>query len=345
MPRRLTIEERVFIVKHFYMTQSARETARLFEDNYGRSIDRKSIPDLIRRFEETGSVAETKHGAPRPQAEEDTTAVVGAMGDLGDDFSVRKAAQQLEFSKSTVHRILKKDLQLKCYRYSLHQELNGDDPDRRLEFCENFIMNNDAENIIDRIVWTDEANFRLDGVVNRHNQVYWAERNEHHLQTKSMNKQAVTVWGGISSEGVIGPYFFNERVNGNNYLNMLREIVPELNENTIWMQDGAPAHYHRQVVEYLNSVFPNRWIGRRGSYLEWPPRSPDLTPPDFFLWGYIKDTVFKTYPRTIDDLKIRIREAFLAVPQMLCHKVCHTEVLRRLNLCVHEGGNHIENLK
>lgn len=50
----------------------------------------------------------------------------------------------------------------------------------------------------------------------------------------------------------------------------------------IWFQqDGAPPHYGVEVRHYLDEIFPNKWIGRRGA-IEWPPRSPDLTPLDFF---------------------------------------------------------------
>jgi hypothetical protein len=55
--------------------------------------------------------------------------------------------------------------------------------------------------------------------------------------------------------------------------------------------------------ETLSATVPNRWIGRAGAadeeWMKWPPRSPDLTPCDFFLWGYVK-------PLDIDELKMRI---------------------------------------
>jgi len=52
----------------------------------------------------------------------------------------------------------------------------------------------------------------------------------------------------------------------------------------------------------LDATFPNRWIGRDGPAL-WPPRSPDITPIDFFLWGYLKDKVFSTAVPDITNLK------------------------------------------
>jgi len=40
----------------------------------------------------------------------------------------------------------------------------------------------------------------------------------------------------------------------------------------------------------------------------WPPRSPDLTPSDCFLWGYLKGRVYQNKPRTIDAFKANITE-------------------------------------
>ena len=41
--------------------------------------------------------------------------------------------------------------------------------------------------------------------------------------------------------------------------------------------------------------------------LNWPPRSCDLTPLDFFLWGYVKDKVYADNPQSIQELKEKIR--------------------------------------
>ena len=64
----------------------------------------------------------------------------------------------------------------------------------------------------------------------------------------------------------------------------------------IYQQDGAPPHFHHDFHGYLNDALPSRWIGRTSKddspLLPWPPRSPDLTPCDFFLWGYVKEHMF-----------------------------------------------------
>ncbi len=63
---------------------------------------------------------------------------------------------------------------------------------------------------------------------------------------------------------------------------------------------------HTDVRSYVNETFPNRWIGQKGC-IEYPPRSPDITPLEFFLWGYLKDRVYATKPDTIVALKIIIK--------------------------------------
>ena len=63
-----------------------------------------------------------------------------------------------------------------------------------------------------------------------------------------------------------------------------------LNNKMIFQQDGVPLHFSKKVRAWLNEKFNGRWIGRGGPN-SWASRSPDLTPLDFFLWGYIKTKV------------------------------------------------------
>ena len=55
-------------------------------------------------------------------------------------------------------------------------------------------------------------------------------------------------------------------------------------------------------------VFEDRIICRRADVV-WPPRSCDLTPLDYYMWGVIKDKCYAHKPETIDALKDNIREA------------------------------------
>ena len=70
---------------------------------------------------------------------------------------------------------------------------------------------------------------------------------------------------------------------------------------------------------------------------EWPPRSPDLTPCDFYLWGYTKEEVYKTKPRTLEDLETRIREVLNDIPDDILQEVVHS--MRKL---VDATGAYVE---
>jgi hypothetical protein len=69
-----------------------------------------------------------------------------------------------------------------------------------------------------------------------------------------------------------------------------------------FQQDGAPAHRHENVQQWLKSKFGDRFLNKD----KWPTRSPDLNPCGYFLWGYLKDKIYAQMPKTIDDLKYLI---------------------------------------
>ena len=200
--------------------------------------------------------------------------------------------------------------------------------------------------LLDKLIWTDEAIFFVGGFVNKHNCHYWASTNPHMIFTKSQNRLKVTVWCGMTSSRLIGPFILRETMNGDRYLQMLQQDVwPEVStwpnaDELVFMQDGAPPHYKRDVRNWLNANFQDRWIGRAGPQ-EWPARSPDLTPCDFFLWGFLKEQVYKTNPKNLDDLELSITEAIRNIPVNFIQKACHA-VPNRLQKLRRKNGGHIE---
>ena len=221
--------------------------------------------------------------------------------------------------------------------------------DKRLEFCENFVkFSEESSDFPDRILWSDEACFKQNGHVNRHNCVYWDSENPHHIIETEVNVPGVTIWGGICSTGLVGPFFFEGTVNGARYLDMLKtKVFPIVKEfphfgDLHFQQDGAPAHYTKDVRQWLDESFPGCWIGHRGP-IEWPARSPDLTLPDFFLWGVLKNAVYANKPRTIDQLKQNIQHEWNQISEETCQKVCRS-VVKRCRDCIEVQGRHFEHL-
>ena len=71
------------------------------------------------------------------------------------------------------------------------------------------------------------------------------------------------------------------------------------------MQDGEPRHRLVEVTFRLREIFANRVKGINHD-VQWPARSPDMTPCGFFLWGHVKSNVFKTLPHDMNELRQRI---------------------------------------
>lgn len=149
---------------------------------------------------------------------------------------------------------------------------------------------------------------------------------------------------------IIGPFIFEDNVNGQNYLNFLSQELPALLEEVplnvrrdMFLQhDGCPAHFSLNVRNYLDTHFPNKWIGR-GSIFPWPARSPDLTVLDFYLWGTLKQKVYATRPTTREDMVARIRDATANISRA----EIETGVLstrERLQACIDNEGQHFEHL-
>lgn len=185
-------------------------------------------------------------------------------------------------------------------------------------------------------------------------QSVWSRNNPHkHYSYRTQYPQKLNVWSGILGDNIIGPFFIEGNLNGPKYLDMLQnEIVPALRQvpgirlDEIWFQqDGCPAHNTLAVREYLANTFPNRVIGTF-STIPWPPRSPDLSLQDFFLWPYIKSKIYgfeEDRATTLDELRIQIQDAFATItPQMLAN--VRTGFYNRLGYCLAEGGNLFEHL-
>ncbi|EFN71217.1 hypothetical protein EAG_05969, partial [Camponotus floridanus] len=155
---------------------------------------------------------------------------------------------------------------------------------------------------------------RVQSMFNTHNSHVWSQDNTHATFIRSHQTEfTVNVWAGIINNFLIGPYILPLRLNGNIYRIFLEEVLPELMEDVplvtrrqMWFQhDGASAHFSAIVRNYLDQRFNERWIGR-GSPIAWPPRSPDLSLLDFFLWGHIKTLIYETPIETEQELVARI---------------------------------------
>lgn len=148
----------------------------------------------------------------------------------------------------------------------------------------------------------------------------------------------------------IGPVILPNILNGQGYLEHLQNALPglienlnlpqEIQENIIFMQDGAAPHWAVRVRDHLNQVYAGRWIGRGGP-IPWPARSPDLNPCDFYLWSKIKSTVYRGNMMIREEALIAIRQTFQELPALQVRNATMA-VERRLQECIRRQGQHFE---
>lgn len=312
---------------------------------------RNVIANWVRALEETGSTIRPKGmGRPKTVRTPENVALVRAAVEQSPTRSARKHATALNMSDRSVRRILHKDLFFHPYKIMVVQELMPPDFNNRM---------NRAQEMLDRIpprstfFSSDEAHFHLSGAVNKQNFRYWSDNNPRQVHERPLHSPKVTVWCAISKFGVIGPYFFEEdghtvTVTAQRYVSMLEDFFePELNRlmdehdfGDIWFQqDGATAHTAQISMRKLRQMFPERLVSLRGD-LGWPARSPDLSICDFFLWGYLKEKVFKHRPHDLEELKMSIREEITAIPIEMCQNAAEN-FRNRLHQCIASGGHHL----
>jgi hypothetical protein len=215
--------------------------------------------------------------------------------------STHRIASQTGLSQSAVWHMLRENT-LHPFHLQPVQRLQPGNKEH-LEYCQ-WLLHRvvDEPNFLNRVLWTDEAGFTRDGVLNLHNLHVWAEENPNPTRSSSFQHRfSVNVWAGIVDDYLIGPYVIEDCIGGAQYLNFLQETLLILMDNLplnvpqdMWYQlDGALAYFTRPVRAWLNHNYPGRWIGLGGP-VTWPAFSSDFTPLHFFLWGGMKENVYAT---------------------------------------------------
>lgn len=308
----------------------------------------RTIGRVARRLRATGTALPRQRGpqAAGPDAVEEA---VLAYFMVNPRASIRSAHRESGLPITSVWRILHRH---GYHPYHVHcvQGLVDGDTQRRLDFCNWLLIQIDEiPDLLTNIIWTDEARFCRDGIVNRHNAHWWATENPRFTrETHHQFQWSTNVWCGIWGNRILGPIFYQGNLNGMRYLHLLRTDIEEILDNAplaatraAWYQhDGAPPHRIHAVCAWLDRTFDGRWIGFRGE-VEWPARSPDLTPLDFFLWGYLKENVYATPPADLGDLRQRVTACIRTITPEMMEDV-RESIVNRAEMCIAADGGHVE---
>lgn len=293
-----------------------------------------------------------RSGRPKTATDEGNTINILAKVIASPKRSIRYVSRQSGVSKESVRRILKAS-HFRPYKMVHVHTMHDNDPLHRRQFCNWIINQMDNDNdFIKQVIFSDECLFYLDGHAHTQNARYWSRQNPAWIrEVNDPGAPRVMVWCGLLGDTVLGPHFFEGNVNQHSYSEVLDSTLldflddlPLNRRQKLWFQqDGATAHYALIVRNNLNRKFGYQWIGRGGPRT-WPARSPDLTPLDFFLWGYVKQHVFQTQPASLEDLKDRINNVIRHISPHTLSNVS-AEVRDRVRHCLQVDGRHFEHLR
>ncbi|GFU32491.1 uncharacterized protein TNCV_4890101 [Trichonephila clavipes] len=362
----VTLPERALLVKLFYESKgnaaaALREFRRLKNLRKGPLLP-QALKRMIARFEKTGHLG-VQPGRGRKSTRSDVvedvaTAIVDqSMDNVIGCSSARAVSRHLGVPYSTAWNVLRKVVHFFPYKIRHNQQLTANDREKRLTFALTFLAKVEVEASWPwKILWSDEAHFHLSGTVNTHNCRIWDTENSRIFQEIPLHSPKVTVWCGLTATFILGPFFFEKTIrNGpvtctvtaRRNKNMLENFVaPQMLQHQCldsitFMQDGAPPHNGLCVQQFLRQHFTKDRVISRAFPTAWPPRSPDLNPCDFCLWGYLKYLVYRGRLITLADLKdsITLHVRSISVDQL---RSAVEQTLHRLQILHLEEGNHIE---
>jgi len=143
----------------------------------------------------------------------------------------------------------------------------------------------------------------------------------------------------MSRRRIIGPIFFDATITTAAYMEIFNAFSNLLDDKELsigyFQQDGATSHTSHASMDEIQSFFGDRVVSKG----IWPPRSPDLTPPGYFLWGYLKGRVYQNKSRTIDTLKANITDEIQTVTADVLARTFQN-MARRVQSCLDANGGH-----
>lgn len=316
-----------------------------------------TVKAVCKRVDIRGSAIIRKQGSGRPKTVRtaDNIEKVGKMicsqeDQPGTSKSTRQIAEELNIPRSSIRRIVKRDLRLSAFRRVTVQVISASVKQKRLERCKQLIRRLPVA-VSKKVFFTDEKNFYLNPPVSHQNDRVWSagkKRDVHEsrlVAERAKFAKHVMVSAGVSYGGKGRLHFIPEKAKVNAKL-YVETLLPKLIEDCksvlprgfIFQQDGAPAHTAKLAQDWI-AINCNEFIGKD----EWPPNSPDLNPLDYHIWGAMLERYKTVHPKptNIDELKQVLQSIWDQLPQDSINKAI-LGFTKRLRACVKAGGGHFE---
>jgi transposase len=192
-----------------------------------------------------------------------------------------------------------------------------------------------------RVIWTDEATFRLRVAADGRVRVWRQDADNRYAErfvvpTVHKGGPSLMVWGAISWNHKSSLEFLDS-MTADVYLHQVLQPVglpfarTEVPEHLIWMDDNAPPHRAQVVQEYLQAEGVER--------LQWPAISPDLNPIEK-MWDLLRTAVARRHPlpAKLDDLRVALAQEWDSIPMQTVQSLIRSMTRRCQAVLVAQGG-------
>lgn len=353
----LSEEDRILIKNLYYLKGYGAK--RLMLKFPTKGWKKTTLNDFLKRVRETGSVdRKTGSGRPRTARTAENIEAVNELVLSQEDapqthHTSRQIARETGIHRSSVVRIIREDLRLKCLKRRRAQELTDANCVTRLNRAKQ-LLNKFPPNAVDFIFFSDEKVFTIAPPVNLQNDRMYAPRGvkkrqiatNRLLRTRPTFSKSVMVSVAVSKLGCTELIFVEPgtKVDSTYYRDVLlsQHMLPAIRQLAgdvfVFQQDSAPAHRARSTVEFLRQetsdfISPDLW----------PPNSPDLNPVDYKIWGCMQERVYKKPIHDLAQLKQRLVQVWAGFEQAIVDKAID-QWRKRLRACVKAKGQHFEHL-
>ena len=191
----LSVNDKIWIIKNMYRLEYPILVQRKWSQEMAdESPNRPTVNSLINKFEQTGSVNNmSPPGPPVIVTGKVIQEQASLILDSHPQTSIPRTSSHLGISMTSVRHIYNA-LEFNPYISRVIHKLNEDDFDPRVAFWETLIsiIANEPD-FIKHVIWSDEATFKVNGMINRHNSVYWRKENPHIEGWQNSHKQNLRI--------------------------------------------------------------------------------------------------------------------------------------------------------
>jgi len=344
-----------FVFMHFSTTMEAQR--QRISDLLDAQVPNKEIIDIVKcsrrlvstvkKLKEDGETLKRKPGSGGHNKVLNNAFMdnVAASIEAEPTKSMRKMAKTLDVDEKTIRTAVSL-LGAHSYVRRRRQLLTATSRASRVERGKKLLSWQKKKDPSTVLVFSDKKNWTVDQARNARNDRYLAYNV---CNVPSINEtkhpSSAMMLGVVTSDGKrMPPYWFPKglKIGTKEYLDVMSNVVKPWLEasypsgNYVWQQDSAPGHKAKVVQDWCRTSLSNFWPWKL-----WPPSSPDCSPLDYGIWGYIKSRACSTPHPNIDSLKASVEEEWATMSNDYVIKVCKA-FRPRIEAMIAANGGHFE---